>query len=62
MRTKGLLPGRLDTDNCAAERVMLERVLDKTKAFYKNPQNIQAFIAWKKNKEEIPNGTSTNNS
>ena len=42
----------------ASERVMIERVFDKAVAFYKNPENIQAFEAWKKNKEELLYGTN----
>ncbi len=62
MQAKDLLLGELDADKHASERVMLERVLDKTKTFYKDPNNIQAFTAWKKNREEMPNGANTNNS
>lgn len=60
METEKLLQDKPDADNHAAETVMLERLLDKVKAFYKNPKNIQAFTAWKENKEETLNGTSTN--
>lgn len=52
--------GELDatTEDRAKERVMLERLTDTAKAFYKNPKNLQAFEAWKKNKEEHTYGTS----
>ncbi len=53
--------GELDTDNRAKERVMLERLLDKAKAFYKNADNVQAFMAWKMNKEGMPYGTNNDN-
>lgn len=56
-----IIIGELDAD-CAKERVMLERVLCSVKAFYDDPKNVQAFAAWKNNKEDKPNGTSTNNS
>ena len=36
----------------AKERVMLERVLDHARDFFKVPENQQAFEAWKKNKED----------
>ena len=42
----------------AKERVMLERLLDNAKAFYRNPENLQAFEAWKKNKEAHTYGTN----
>jgi len=32
----------------AAEKVMLERVFDAARAFYKDPNNLKAFKAWKK--------------
>ncbi len=58
---KELMLGELDTDNRAKERVMLERLLDKAKTFYKNADNIQAFMAWKTNKEGMPYGTDNDN-
>ena len=45
----------------AKERVMMERLLDKAKDFYKDPKNLQAYQAWKKNKEELKNGTDHSN-
>ena len=39
----------------AKEYVMLERILDKAHSFYKNPENVKAFEAWKKNKEDLHN-------
>ena len=50
--------GELDADGRAKERVMLERLLDNAKAFYRNPENLQAFEAWKKNKEAHTYGTN----
>ncbi len=50
--------GALDADDRAKERVMLERLLDNAKAFYRNPENLRAFEAWKKNKEEQSYGTN----
>lgn len=55
-----MLIGELDADNHAKERVMLERLLDNVKTFYKDPDNLQAFTAWKKNKEEMTHGTDHN--
>ena len=48
------ISGELDADGRAKERVMLERLL------YRNPENLQAFEAWKKNKEEHTYGTNYN--
>ena len=42
----------------ARERVMLERLFDKAIGFYKDPNNLQAFKAWQKNKEELKHGTN----
>lgn len=53
-----LRSGELDADGRAKERVMLERLLDNAKAFYRNPENLQAFEVWKKNKEEHTYGTN----
>lgn len=50
--------GELDTDGRSEERIMLERLIDNAKAFYRNPENLQAFEAWKKNKEEQTYGTN----
>ena len=54
---QGELDAATDEDR-AKERVMLERLFDTARAFYKNPKNLQAFEAWKKNKEEITYGTN----
>ena len=51
----------LDVDDSAKERVMLERLLDNAKAFYRNPKNLQAFETWKNNKEEQTYGTTNYN-
>lgn len=48
----------LDVNGYAKERVMLERLLASATAFYKNHENLQAFEAWKKNKEEHTYGTN----
>lgn len=50
----------LDVNDRAKERVMLERILDNAKSFYRNPKNLQAFEVWKKNKEEHTYGTNYN--
>jgi hypothetical protein len=42
----------------AEERAALERILDRAKTFYADPKNVQAFEAWKKNKEENLHGTA----
>lgn len=56
-----LRSGELDADGRANERVMLERLLDNAKAFYQKPENLKAFKAWKKNKEEQTYGTNYGN-
>ena len=53
-----LRPGELDADSRSEERVMLEWLLDSAKAFYRNPENLRAFEAWKQNKEEQTYGTT----
>jgi hypothetical protein len=40
------------------EHVMLKWVFDKARDFYKNPNNLRAFEAWKKNKEADTYGTN----
>jgi len=47
----------------AKEQIMLEWVLDTANEFYKIPENIKAFEAWLKNKnnKENVNYESTNN-
>ena len=35
----------------ARENLMLDRLSAAVNAFYENPQNMQAYLAWKKNKE-----------
>lgn len=49
---------KLDADGGAKERVMLERLIANATAFYKSHENIRAFEAWKKNKEEQTYGTN----
>ena len=39
----------------AREQVMLDRLCAAVTAFYENPQNVQAYEAWKKNKEATKN-------
>lgn len=39
----------------AREQTMLTRLLAAAKSFYQNPQNVQAFEAWKKQKEATTN-------
>lgn len=51
----------LDVNGRAKERVMVERLLANANAFYKNQENLQAFEAWKKNKEEHTYGTNHSN-
>lgn len=54
----GIKEEKLDANGYAKERVMLERLLVSATAFYKNHENLQAFEAWKKNKEEYTYGTN----
>lgn len=51
----------IDTNDYAKERVMLERLLNNAKAIYNDPNNLRAFAAWKKNKEDLTYGTNHNN-
>lgn len=39
----------------ARENLMLDRLCVAVNAFYKNPNNMQAYLAWKKNKETDKN-------
>lgn len=39
----------------ARENLMLDRLCAAVNAFYENPQNVQAYLAWKKNKEAQQN-------
>ena len=45
----------------AAQRVMFERVLGRAREFYKVPENLEAFEAWRQNKEELTYGTNNQN-
>ena len=61
MKRKG--QGELDafTDpEVAKERVMLEWLLDQAKSFYSVPENLRAYEAWKKNKEDSQYATHIN--
>ena len=40
---------------------MLERLVAKAQAFYRDPKNMQAYEAWLKNKEELSYGTNYTN-
>lgn len=40
---------------------MLDRLCAAVKAFYENPQNAQAYEAWKKNKEANQNENHNHN-
>ncbi len=51
----------LDANGRAKERVMVERLLANANAFYKNQENLRAFEAWKKNKEDTTYGTNHSN-
>ena len=42
----------------AKEQVMLKRIFDNALCFYKNPDNIRAFEAWQKNREESQHDTN----
>ena len=44
----------------ARENLMLDRLCTAVKAFYENPQNMQAYLAWKKNKEATNNENHNN--
>ena len=39
----------------AKEQIMLEWVLDTANEYYKIPENVQAFEAWRKNKNNKEN-------
>lgn len=39
---------------------MLDRLCVAVTAFYENPQNVQAYEAWKKNKEATKNENNRN--
>lgn len=45
----------------ARENLMLDRLCAAVNAFYENPQNMQAYLAWKKNKEANHNENHTHN-
>ena len=49
-------------DDELTDRIMLNRLLAMAKNFYKDPKNVEAFEAWRKNKEvnnEYDNDNST---
>jgi len=48
-------------DGRAEERVALKRLLDKALEFYEDPDNLQAFKAWQKNKEDFNYAANHNN-
>jgi hypothetical protein len=50
------------SEDSAKEYVMLRIFLDDAMRFYRNPKNIQAFEAWRKNKEEKTNAATYINS
>jgi len=53
--------GELDATidlSVAREQVMIERLFDMAVVFYKDPDNLRAFEAWQKNKEELQYGTN----
>ena len=37
------------------EKLACTQILEFAKTFYQNPDNLKAFEAWKRNKEEVPN-------
>ena len=45
----------------AREQIMLTRLLTAAKSFYQNPINVQAFEAWKKQKEATTNDPNYTN-
>lgn len=57
-RIKGSELDALANPSQAREQIMLTRLLDAAKTFYQNPKNVQAYEAWKKQKEAINNGTN----
>lgn len=40
-----------------SEELACALILDFAKTFYQDPNNLKAFKAWKKSKEEVNNGT-----
>ncbi len=40
-----------------SEELACTLILDFAKTFYQDPNNLKAFKAWKKSKEEVHNGT-----
>lgn len=45
----------------AREQLMLDRLCAAAKAFYEKPENMQAYLAWKKNKEANQNENYNHN-
>ncbi len=43
-----------------SEYLMCAQILAFAETFYKDPKNVQAYEAWRKNKEEKYNGTNQN--
>lgn len=52
------LQGELDAEERAKESVMLERLCESARMFFKDPKNCKAFEAWKNNKEDMNYGTN----
>ncbi len=44
----------------ARETLMLDQLCAAAKAFYEKPENMQAYLAWKKNKEANQNENHDN--
>lgn len=51
VKRQAMLDALVDHET-AKERVMLERVLYRARDFYANPDNVRAFEAWQKQKQE----------
>ena len=50
-----------DIEQSSSELVLIERLVAKAYAFYRDPKNEQAFQAWKKNKEALNNDSDNIN-
>lgn len=44
----------------ARENLLLDRLCAAVNAFYENPENMKAYLAWKKNKEALKNENHDN--
>ena len=55
---KSEIPAAIADPERSKERVMLDRLLGGVKSFFNNPANLQAFEAWRNNKEEKSYGTN----